>query len=169
MNQHPARRTPLLAVASLLLLACSDATAPRVGTFATEPLAVTIGGPDLSDFRNFGGQLWVCPDTPTPASGFYFSWRITDNSTNTVVASGTIKNAAAQQCLLLGTVPSSPPGRYTAFVREDPGAAFKVTGITASYGTNFPIAPPTPTVNVPKRWISSLITHDFGVVFTFQH
>lgn len=169
MTPHPARRAPWLAVASLLLFACSDATSPAPAVLATGPSAVVIGGPDLSDFRNFGGQLWVCPDTPTPANGFFFAWRITDNATNTVVASGTVKNAAAQQCLLLGSVPSSPPGRYTAVVREDPGASFKVTGITASYGANFPNTPPVPTVNIPKKTISSLMTHDYGVVFTFQH
>lgn len=162
------RGAMLPVVASLLLSACADATSPPA-PLASAPAAAVIGGPDLSDFRNFGGQLWVCPDTPTPSNGFFFSWRITDNATNAVVASGTIRNAAAQQCLLLGSVPSSPPGRYTAFVREDPGAAFKVRAITADYGANFPNTPPTPTVNIPRKSISSLMTHDFGVVFTFHH
>lgn len=155
-------------VASLLLSACTDATSPSA-PLVTTPVAAVIGGPDLSDFRNFGAQLWVCPDTPTPSNGFFFAWRITDNATGAVVASGTIKNAAAQQCLHLGSVPSSPPGRYTAFVREDPGSVFKVSAITADYGANFPATPPTPTVNIPKKWISSLMTHDYGVVFTFHH
>jgi hypothetical protein len=168
MIKQLTRGAVLPVVASLLLSACTDATSPSA-PFFTEPLAAVIGGPDQSDFRNFGGQLWVCPDTPTPSNGFFFSWRITDNATNTVVAGGTIKNAAAQQCLHLGSVPSSPPGRYTAYVREDPGSVFKVIGITASYGANFPITPPTPTVDIPRKWISSLMTHDFGVVFTFQH
>jgi len=166
--KHLTRGTVLPVVASLLLSACTDATSPSAPLVST-PAAAVIGGPDLSDFRNFGGELWVCPDTPTPASGFFFAWRITDNVTNTVVASGTVQNAAAQQCLLLGSVPSSPPGRYTAFVREDPGSTFQVSAITASYGANFPNTPPTPTVNIPRRSISSLMTHDFGVVFTFYH
>jgi hypothetical protein len=168
MTNHLIRGAMLTVVASLLLSACTDTTSPTA-PLASAPAAAVVGGPDMSDFRNFGGQLWVCPDTPSPSNGFFFSWRITDNATSTVVASGTVKNAAAQQCLLLGSVPSSPPGRYTAYVREDPGAAFKVSAITAGYGTNFPNTPPTPTVNIPQKWITSLMTHDFGVVFTFHH
>lgn len=162
------RRAALPAVALLLLSACSDATSPAAPLVST-PAAAVVGGPDLSDFRNFGAELWVCPDTPGPGTGFFFSWRIVDNATNTVVNSGSIKGASAQQCLLLGSVPTSPPGRYTATVKEDPGSVYKVIGISADYGANFPGNVPTPTVNVPGRVISSLMTHDFGVVFTFHH
>jgi hypothetical protein len=170
MIRLKALRAALPVVAALAFAACSDsATAPTARALDITPSAAVIGGPNLADFKSFAGQLWVCPDTPGPGQGFFFAWKIVDNATNTIVASGTVSKASAQQCLLLGTVPTGTPGRYTATVKEDPGAAFKVNAITASYGANFPIAPPTPTVNVPKRTISSLMTHDFGVLFTFIH
>ena len=162
-------RAALPLAASLLLVACADSTAPAIRPLPTSSAASIVGGPNLSDFRSFTGQLWACPDTPSPASGFFFSWKIVDNATSAVVASGTVSNAAAQQCLMFATVPTNVPGRYTATVREDPGSTFQVTSITADYGANFPVTPPVPTVNVAKRVISSLMTHDFGVMFTFHH
>ncbi len=156
-------------VAALLFTACADSTAPAMRALSITPSATVIGGPNLADFKSFTGQLWACPDTPVPGTGFFFAWKIVDNATSAVVASGTVSNQAAQQCLNFASVPGSPPGRFTATVKEDPGNPFKVTGITADYGSNFPNAPPIPTVDVAKRTISSLMTHDFGVVFTFQH
>lgn len=169
MKNLLARSTVLPLVASVLLAACADssATAPRV--LATAPSAAVVGAPNLSDFNSFAGELWVCPDTPGGGTGFYFNWRIVDNATNLVVASGKVANASAQQCLLLGTVPTNVSGRYTATVKEDPGFPYKVQGISASYGSNFPNVSPTPTIELAKQRISSLMTHDFGVLFTFHH
>lgn len=164
-----ARSTVLPLLASVLLAACADSTAPTPRVLAVAPSAAVIGGPNLSDFRSFSGQLWVCPDTPGPGTGFYFKWSIVDNATSLVVASGTVANASAQQCLNLGSVPTNVRGRYTATVKEDPGNPYKLQSISASYGSNLPIAAPTPTINLAKKTISSLMSNDFGVLFTFHH
>jgi hypothetical protein len=164
------RSTVLPLVAAALLGACSDPSAPAPRVLAAAPASAVVGGPNLSDFNSFAGWLWVCPDTPVGGTaGFYFSWKITDNATNVVVGQGTVMNASAQQCLNLGNVSTTAHGRYTATVKEDPGQPYHVTGITADYGSNFPGTPPTPMVNLSKNRISSLITNDFGVVFTFHH
>jgi len=170
MKRIQAFRAVSVAALALVFAACSDAaTAPTVRSLDIDAAQAITGGPDLSDYKSFAGQLWTCPDTPTPDAGFFYAWRIIDNATNTIVSSGTVKNAIGGTCILLGSVPANRPGRYTAFVKEDPGLAYQVTSISADYGTDFPITAPTPTVNIPKRWIQSLITHDFGVQFTFFH
>lgn len=169
MKQLLARSTVVPLVASVLLAACADSTAPVPRVLATAPSAAVIGGPNLSDFHSFEGELWVCPDTPGAGTGFYFNWSIVDNATNLVVAKGKVANSAAQQCLLLGTVPTNVSGRYTATVREDPGNPYKVQSISASYGSNFPNVPPTPTIELAKKRISSQMTNDYGVLFTFHH
>ena len=169
MKQMLSRSTVLSVLAAVLLAACADSTEPTPRVLAMAPSAAVIGGPNLSDFNSFAGQLWVCPDTPGPGTGFYFNWRIVDNATNLIVASGKVADASAQQCLMLGSVPTSGSARYTASVKEDPGNPYKVKSISASYGSNFPNTPPTPTIDLARQRITSVMTHDFGVLFTFHH
>ncbi len=160
---------PLAFCSMALVSACADSTAPSSAPLVAAPLASHVGGPDLTDFKNFAGQLWVCPDTKKATSGFLYRWSIVDNKTNAVVQSGVTTNVTSGTCLMLASVPTSPRGNYTATVREDPGAKYKVSSITASYGSNLPIAAPTATVDVAGRKITDKMTSDYGVVFTFYH
>lgn len=160
---------PLAFCSIALVSACADSTSPVATPLVAAPLASHVGGPDLTDFRNFAGQLWVCPDTKKAANGFLYRWSIVDNKTKVVVQSGVTSNVTSGTCLMLASVPTSPRGNYTATVREDPGAKYKISSITASYGSNLPIAAPTATVDVSARRITDKMTSDYGVVFTFYH
>jgi hypothetical protein len=154
----------------VLLAACTDASAPVAPVVPVAPLAAHTGGPDLSDYNAFPGELWVCPDVPYPVIGFIYRWSIVDNATNQVVQSGFSTNVTAGICIQLASVSTLTPGNYTATVREDPAAHFKISSITSRYGTNLPITPPTPNFPPPVgKVISNILTNDYGVVFTFYH
>ena len=173
MSQHLMSRTVATAAGIALFAACSDTTAPTPHTLRVHPLAAVSGGPDLSDFHNFTGELWSCVDAGTPGTGFAFKWKIVDNASHAVVSSGVKLGVSVGECVFLDAVPTNIPGRYTATVIEDPGGAggvsFQISSIDADYGANFPPPAPTASPNVPGRRISSLMTHDFGVQFTFFH
>ncbi len=159
-----------LAFCSMALMsACADSTAPSAASFDVTPLASHVGGPDLTDFRMFAGQLWVCPDTKKATAGFLYRWSIVDNATNQVVQQGVRSNVTSGTCLMLAAVPTSPRGHYTATVREDAGAKYKISSIVASYGGNLPIVAPTATVNANGKMITDQLSSDYGVVFTFYH
>ena len=162
-------RVPLALTTIVLLSACSDSSAPTARAFTSVPLAAYTGGPDLSDFNNFPGELWVFPDVPYPQLGFAYKWSIVDDATSLVVQNGITRGLTAGICVMLASVSTTVGGHYTATVTEDPSGPFRVTGITASYGANLPIAPPVPTVNVPARRISDKLSNDYGVQFTFYH
>ena len=159
-----------LAFCSIALVsACADSTAPAVASFDVAPLASHVGGPDLTDYHGFAGQLWVCPDTKEPTKGFLYRWSIVDNVTKQVVQKGVTTNVTSRTCVMLAAVPTLTKGRYTATVREDAGPKFKISSIVASYGSNLPILAPTATVDVSAKMITDRLTNDYGVVFTFYH
>ncbi|MEP7383506.1 MAG: hypothetical protein ABI910_17610 [Gemmatimonadota bacterium] len=168
-HQSLARLSAAVTIVALLS-ACSDpATAPARAPLSVAPVAYISGGPDTTDFKNFSGEVWACPDVPYPAVGFLYRWSIVDNATTLVVASGVSTNITGGVCTLLYTGPALGHYDYTAWVREDPAAKFKITSITATYGMNLPIAPPPATLDMNGKAISDMITNDYGVLFRFNH
>lgn len=164
-------RLPLAFAALVMISACSDSSTPSARVFASAPVQAYTGGPDMSDYHNLTGQLWVCPDVPYLVIGFAYRYSIVDDATSQVVASGVSKNLTAGQCVMLASVPTTGPRTfYTATVTEDPAGKFKVSNITADYGANFPNAPPGATISGPNgRTISSAMSNDFGVLYVFWH
>jgi hypothetical protein len=148
MKNLLARSTVLPLVASVLLAACADssATAPRV--LATAPSAAVVGAPNLSDFNSFAGEL-LSARYAWGGTGFYFNWRIVDNATNLVVASGRSR-MSAQQCLLLGTVPTNVSGRYTATVKEDPASRTRCRASLRRTAATSPTSRPRRRSNSPS-------------------
>ncbi|MEO6444463.1 MAG: hypothetical protein ABIZ91_07305 [Gemmatimonadaceae bacterium] len=168
MLRHTFVRASLAIVAAGMITACAESTAPVAGTLVTEPNATMDGGANLNNMKSFAGQVYVCPQTSAPGTGFAYKWSVTNNATSQVVGSGVVRNVTANTCVMLSSVPTDVRARYTVVVREDPGGSFTVQAISASYGNNFPGTAPTAT-RVNTRTISSMISHDFGVQYTFHH
>jgi hypothetical protein len=165
-------RVPLTIASLALAVACSDSPTAPDSDHVLQPLGVLVGAPDDSDFRNFTGQLWACPDAAIPANNFGFLWKIVDNATGQIVARGAKRPVAVGTCTLLASVPTNVSGRYTAWVREDLGgpAPYVLQSISTNYGQNFPHSPPpAATVDLTGRQVWAKMTNDYGVVVVFQH
>lgn len=170
---HRKMLVPALAVGALALLAaCADSpTAPAAATevelYADQMSLVAV--PDLSDFRNISGELWVCATGNGPGNDFHYAFWVRDQSTGTVVASGIVHNVSIGQCVLLATVPTNVRGHYTAKVKQDAPTTFYLAHGFFDFGAGYPTTPPPSAVDLTGRFMTSGLSNDGGVVMSFYN
>jgi hypothetical protein len=174
----------LLGAAALLLLAaCAEGptsiAAPAAGKTvnaivaglaSSAPSRNVIGGPDLSDYKTFQGEIYICKDGNQTGAAFNFDYEVVRQSDNVVVAQGSA-TVPVGQCVLAANVSTETPGRYKASATETSVVAnWSLTDIDWAYGSNLPISPPAPTIDIPTRTISAvLLSNDIGVQLTFTN
>ena len=165
------------AALALTLVACVDQpTAVRSPTrFASglasrAPSLAVTGGPDLSDYLTFQGEVWICKDGNQPGTSFAFDYSVIRVSDNTQVAAGTV-SVPLGQCVLATSINTQIGGRYKATATEQaPPANWSLTAIDWAYGANLPITPLAPTIDLAARTISAvLVANDVGVQLTFTN
>lgn len=179
-------RTPsrLLGAAGVLVLAaCAEGptsisapaaaktlNAVAAGLASSSPSRTVIGGPDLSDYKSFQGEIYICKDGNQAGASFNFDYEVVRQSDNVVVAQGST-TVPVGQCVLAANVSTETPGRYKASATETSVVAnWSLTDIDWAYGANLPISPPAPTIDIPTRTISAvLLSNDIGVQLTFTN
>lgn len=170
---HRNMLVPALAVGALALLtACADApTAPaaarEVELYADQMSLTAV--PDLSDFRNISGELWVCATGNGPGNDFHYAFWVHDRSTGALVTRGMVHNVSIGQCVLVATVPTNVPGHYTVKVKQDAPATFYFAHGFFDFGAGYPATPPTSAVDLTGRFMTSGISNDAGVVMSFYN
>lgn len=140
------------------------------GLASRTPSLAVSGGPDLSDYLSFQGEVWICKDGNQPGTSFAIDYTVVRTSDNTQVAAGTV-TVPLGQCVLATSINTQIGGRYRATATEQaPPANWSLTAIDWAYGANLPITPAPPTVNLAARTISAvLVANDVGVQLTFTN
>lgn len=175
---------PLLGAAPLLLVAaCAEgpttiaAPAARstfnaiaTGLALSAPSRSAVGGPDLSDYKTFLGEIHIGKDGKQTGASFHFAYDVVRQGDNVVVAQGT-RTVPVGQCVLAANVSTEAPGRYRASATETSVVPnWSLTDIDWAYGANLPVSPPAPTIDLPSRTISAvLLSNDVGVQLTFTN
>jgi len=158
------------------MAACADQPT-AVGTPTFNPnvasrvqVGSVVGGPDLGDWRNFQGEVWICKDGNVAGVPFDIDYTVVRQSDNTLVASGTA-TVPVGQCVMAANVSTEIGGRYVATATEQvPPADWALTAIDWAYGANIPVNPAPPTIDLATRTISAvLISNDFGIQLTFTN
>jgi hypothetical protein len=171
MTRRNLASLPLVLGALTLFGACVDSPMAPV-TPSTEVYADQIAPaafPDTSDFRQLSGALWICATGNLAGNDFHYKFNVTDKATGTVVAKGTIHNVSIGQCVLAATVPTDVHGRYYAVVKQDAPMTFYLAHGFFNFGYGYPAAPPTSTVDLKARTMTSWLSNDGGVVMNFYN
>jgi hypothetical protein len=171
-----ARLAPALAVAGLLAACVDQPTAVesplafRPGLASAPPSLAVSGGPDLSDFLSFQGEIWICKDGNVAGVPFSFDYTVTRQSDGVVVANGST-TVPVGQCVMAANVSTEASGRYVATATETTTLPdWSLTAIDWAYGANLPFTPAAPTINLATRTISALLlSNDIGVQITFTN
>jgi len=171
-----ARLAPALALAGLVA-ACADTPTAlrspqtvRPGLASGPPSLAVTGGPDLSDYKSFQGQVWICKDGNQTGVSFNFDYRVVRASDNSLIAQGST-TVPVGQCVLATSVTTAVGGRYVATATETSVLPnWTLTDIDWAYGANLPVSPPPPTIDLATRTVSAvLIANDVGVQLTFTN
>jgi len=152
------RRSGVAAVFGVVLVAaCVDSpTAPRPSLDAQLVTATLVNKPALDN--TLEGEAWVCEDGAEPAGSFTFAVSVDGGpATNYSVARGT--------CVL---VHPQPIGKFSATVSvtESVPPGWTLTGTTIESDETNPVYF-QPVINPPNA--SARVSHDFGVVITFNN
>jgi len=157
----------LLAPASAKVSAVNAVVA---GLASSAPSRAVVGGPDLSDFHTFEGQVWICKDGNVPGVPFTFDYTVVRQSDNALVAQGST-TVPVGQCVMATSINTEVNGRYRASATETSSVPnWSLLAIDWAYGANLPVSPPAPTIDLPTRTVSAvLIANDVGVQLTFTN
>lgn len=158
-----------VAFATMLGACVDDPIAPTAARLGADiPALAVTGGPDLSDWKSFQGEVWICKDG-NQAGTFGFDWAVS-TLTGTPVLSGTV-NVPLGTCVMAVHLDTVVTTRAHIAVTEQALAAnWALTSITYTHGTNFPGTVGIPIISLPGRTISELhASNDFGVVVTFTN
>ena len=177
------RSQAALVAAALVLGACAEGAnspvaptlSPRVnavvsGLASSAPSRSVVGGPDLSDFLSFQGEVWICKDGNVAGVAFDFDYTVIRQSDNAVVAQGST-TVPVGQCRLATSINTQVSGRYRATATETSVVpSWSLMAIDWAYGANLPASPPAPTIDLANRTVSAvLIANDVGVQLTFTN
>lgn len=170
------RLAPALALSGLLAACVDQPTAVnspltfRPGLASSTPSTNVSGGPDLSDFLSFQGEIWICKDGNVAGVPFSFDYTVTRQGDGVVVASGST-TVPVGQCVMAANVSTEASGRYVATATETTTLPdWSLTGIDWAYGANLPFTPAAPTIDLGSRTISALLlSNDIGVQITFTN
>ncbi len=140
------------------------------GLASSTPSRSVVGGPDLSDFHTFEGQIFICKDGNQTGASFNFDYSVIRQSDGAVVSQGST-TVPVGQCVLATSVSTQTNGRYRATATETSIVPdWSLTAIDWAYGANLPLSPPAPTIDIPNRTISAvLVANDVGVQLTFTN
>lgn len=172
-------RVSMIAAACALAACSESATAPGsesaaraviAGLASRAPSLAVSGGPDLSDYKTFQGEVWICKDGNVAGTSFPIDYIVVRRSDGSTVVSGTV-SVPVGQCVLAASVLTEVNGRYEVTATEHLlPANWSLTAIDWAYGLNFPLTPPPPTIDLATRTISAvLIANDVGVQLTFTN
>lgn len=152
-----------------LIGACSDhPVAPTTPAMrANAPALAVTGGPDLSDWRSFQGEVWLCKDG-NGVGNFTFDWTVELRRDGSPVASGTtiVPAGGCVMAVHLDTVHTLPV--HVTVTEQVPPANWAFTAITHAYGAGLPVTPDTPVIDLATRTIRDVhASNDLGVQITF--
>ena len=170
------RLTPIVSGVALLA-ACADGpstvspgSAVLAGLASRAPSATVVGGPNLSDFLSFQGEIWICKDGNVPGVTFDFDYNVVRLSDGALVAVGST-TVPVGQCVMATNISTQISARYRATATETTTRAnWSLTAIDWAYGANLPATPAAPTINLATKTISAvLVANDVGVQLTFTN
>lgn len=169
MSTRTLARVVSAAAVVALFGACADpSTAPAPTQLAPNaPSFAVTGGPDLSDWLSFQGEIWICKDGNQAGPSFAFDWSVVTRHGDTPVASGTVY-VPLGTCVLAHHLDLEANVRAHITVAEQtPPPDWALTAIAYDWG-NLPNAPEVPVVDIQSRSISEVhASNDNGVQITF--
>lgn len=154
-----------------ILGACVDnpvaPSAARLG--ANTPALAVSGGPDLSDWKSFQGEVWICKDGNQTGTSFTFDWAATTYD-GAPVASGMV-TVPVGGCVMAVHLDTTVAARtHIAVTEHAPLANWALTDIDYDYGANFPGVVDVPVIDLQGRTISAVhANNDVGVQITFTN
>lgn len=160
-----------VALATLLGACADNATAPvAANPGANVPALAVTGGPDLSDWKTFQGEIWICKDGNQTGTSFTFDWSVVKRSDGTPLLAGTtvVPLGGCVMAVHLPTEVAYPV--HVAVTEQGPPADWALTALAYAYGANFPLTPDVPAIDMASRTISGVhASNDVGVQITFTN
>jgi len=158
------------AAALVVAAACADRSmAPEATLGPRAPALAVSGGPDLSDWKTFQGEVWICKDGNSSGS-FTFDWTVARRADGTLLLTGTTL-VPVGQCVMavhLDTVHTLPV--HVTITEQGPPAHWALTAIDHAYGAGLPGTPDIPVVDLATRTIRDVhASNDLGVQVTFTN
>jgi len=148
------------ALVALAAIACTDSpTATSVSPISDAPLFAVVGKPTIG--QNLEGEAWVCKDGTGPATSFSFAVSIDGGAATT-------QSIALGTCLQVANFVVTPGQQFfhTVSVTETVPANWTLNSIVIESNTSNTAAY-QPVINKPNA--SGRLSHDFGLVFTFDN